>query len=424
MSSRFVVVSLVALALRSLQVAANGSWSDPLRGQPTEEVRIAQHLAEGRGFATPFDWGRTAGLSASAHSPPGYPFLLAGLIRATGSGRVDSRLPYRIALALGALAGSIAVGVLAMAGGRVAGHRGFWAAGVVATAWPTLITQSGILWDTPFAMLAIASGAFMVAGPARPPGLSARRCLAFGTFGGLASLFNPTVAPFLAASTATRLAFAGRSIRPWLLVGMTWFLCLVPWTARNTLAFHRWIPIRSNAGLELWLGNLEDADGSSRSTMHRHPMDDPAERDRVARIGEGDYMREKMGQASALITNDLGRFARRTWRRVLLYWFGDVTRPTRLLGVTFAMPFGINLPKLAPNALLLILSLIGLARWQPPAGRWALGFGILVLPLPYYLTHVSPNYRAIADPLLCLLAGVAIARCMEWASPRRSVSEA
>src|SRR5947209_19203874 len=37
-------------------------------------------------------------------------------------------------------------------------------------------------------------------------------------------------------------------------------LCCVPWTIRNYVVFHRFVPLRSNLPLELYIGNNENYD--------------------------------------------------------------------------------------------------------------------------------------------------------------------
>ena len=416
----YVVIVVISLFVRTLEVVSSGMWACPLRGQPTEEVRIGQHLAAGRGFVTPYSnlAERQSSLCPSAVSPPGYPYLLAGLIRVARLLTGDEELPYRISSILGIVSGSVAAGLLALAGSRAAGSLGGWAAGLIAAFWPRLITTSALLWDTPYAVLAVAVGATFAA--PRPKPRSTSWYGAVGLLGGLATLFQPTVAPFLAAATAARLTAEGQGLRRGLIVAIAWLFCLAPWFARNAVEFHRWIPIRNGAGLELWIGNQPDADGTNQNAdaSRRHPANSFAEQRLIAQIGEDSYMQIKTKDAMNMIRESPVRFLRLTAWRAWLYWFGDVTRPTRLLGKFAPMLFGLNQLKAAVNGLLLTVALAGLWRWQSPPGRLALGFGILTLPMPYYLTHVSPVYRAFVDPLLCLLAGTFLAQIVTWFSDR------
>ncbi len=416
----FYTILVVSLFTRTLEVISIGWWAEghselgPGEGS-LEEVRIARDLAEGRGFRTPFGTRGHFGLSPSAHSPPGFPFLLAGLIRAARLTTSDTELPYRICRILSIVSGSVAAGLLALAGSRAAGLSAGWTVGLLAAFLPTLVTQSAILWDTPYALLAVAVGATFAAPAPKPR--STLWYAAVGLFDGLATLFNPIVAPFLAAATAARLSAEGRRLRLSLVVAVTWSLCLAPWFVRNAIVFHRLIPIRHNLGLELWLGNLPGADG--RSAIRRHPMDSVPEQRLIDQIGESSYMQMRTKDAITLIRSSPVRFLKLIAWRACLYWFGDVSRPTRLFGKFVPMFFGFNLLKAAANSLLLAVALTGLWRWPSRPGRLALGLGILTLPMPYYVTHVSPNYRAIVDPLVCLLAGTFLATIVNSFLQRR-----
>ena len=66
-------------------------------------------------------------------------------------------------------------------------------------------------------------------------------------------------------------------------------------------------------------------------------------------------------------------------------------------------PWGVNLPKVVCNAGLLAFALLGVVLQPGRKGRWVWLFGLACLPLPYYVTHVSPNYRAFVDPIMCFL---------------------
>ena len=93
----------IAVATRSFAALHQGRWADPLRGMPLEEVLLAQRLATGDGYVTPYDPPGGADLPRypSAHSPPGFPYLLSGIIRAAPLVSADPLRPYQCAVALG-----------------------------------------------------------------------------------------------------------------------------------------------------------------------------------------------------------------------------------------------------------------------------------------------------------------------------------
>ena len=98
-------------------------------------------------------------------------------------------------------------------------------------------------------------------------------------------------------------------------------LCCVPWTVRNYLAFHRFIPLRSNLPFELWLGNNEQFDEQSQVV----PPSDPErfEIRNYVRMGETAFMQDKWQKAIGFMRThprlEITLFARRfvaTWTGV------------------------------------------------------------------------------------------------------------
>ena len=74
---------------------------------------------------------------------------------------------------------------------------------------------------------------------------------------------------------------------------------LVPWTIRNYRVFGKFIVLRSNFGLELWLGNNPDVTDTCRTWLH--PNDNPEEAEKYKRMGEIAYMAEKQHEAFAFM---------------------------------------------------------------------------------------------------------------------------
>jgi hypothetical protein len=407
---KLFVIILLAACLRLLSIVQDGSLRNPQHDQPTEEVVLARNLADGFGFVSPYRDAGDQGGDPSAHSPPGYPFMLAGVLWATRAFSADSLLPYRIALLLGVVASSVLVGVVAVVGERARGTWGFWCAGLWLAAWPTLLGLCGTLWNTPFSLLALGLGLLWATSsvPARRVGPGLTVGLAAGVF----TLFNPLVAPFLAVALLARaVGTTGLSKAfPYLLAAAgAWLLCVSPWLIRNAIIFQRFVPIRANFGLELWMGNQPGADGTTLTANVRHPINDPEEQRLVMELGEAAYMQRKLSLALERIRSEPGEFLGLTLVRMRLYWFGDTSRPTVLFGWELPQLGGVNIPKVLVNGLLIGLGVLGTRVWSSRPGRWLCWFGIAFLPLPYYITHVAPAYRALVDPLVGLLAGIALA---------------
>jgi hypothetical protein len=400
-------VFLLAVSVRLVEFDRSGLRADPLKSEPSEEVYIAQAIAAGRGFITPVRPRGEYVDDPSAYSAPGYPYFLAALIRiARAVVPADATLPYSVAILVNALAGAAAVTLLASAAGQATGTVGFWSATVLASAWPTLLRGSLRLWDTAFTLLGIAFGVWLGATSTRPlPRLGI--CLLWGIGCGALTLVNPILAPLLCIAILSRvgLSFGAKEVvRSLAVLGLAWLLCLAPWTIRNVVAFKRIVPIRNTFGYAVWVGNLPGSDGTVDTVYAHSPFDNREERSRLAAMGEDKYMQMRSRDAIAMVRANPQQFLRRTGSRIGLYWLGDWRKPTRLFGLTFPMPFGINLAKSLLNALLLAAALAGTFFWTPRRGRLVCWFAIGFLPLPFYVTHVSPHYRVYVDPVLIALA--------------------
>ena len=81
-------------------------------------------------------------------------------------------------------------------------------------------------------------------------------------------------------------------------------LCCLPWTIRNYVVFHRFIPVRSNLPFELWLGNNDIFDEHARNG--RKSITRTEEARRYAQLGETGYMAEKWELATSFMRRASG----------------------------------------------------------------------------------------------------------------------
>jgi hypothetical protein len=172
-----------------------------------------------------------------------------------------------------------------------------------------------------------------------------------------------------------------------------------PWWIRNWNTFRRLIPLRSNFGMELYLGNHQGADGLIM--FWDHPMWNDDEMERYRCEGEIAYIAEKGTIARSWIASHPGEFARISLKRVLTFW-ADVPDPARagrapLLDMHHGIVF-------STSAFAWAGAIFGLRRRIPGAGL--LLAVLAAYPLVYYITHTHLRYRAPIEPVM-MLAGVA-----------------
>ena len=78
---------------------------------------------------------------------------------------------------------------------------------------------------------------------------------------GILALIRPTFLYFpvfiLILSLLIRIFFHNKKMKDAMITAMIAILTLLPWTIRNRIVFHEWIPTESSSGLALWQANLE-----------------------------------------------------------------------------------------------------------------------------------------------------------------------
>jgi 4-amino-4-deoxy-L-arabinose transferase-like glycosyltransferase len=365
-----------------------------------ESGNIAYSLAQGHGFASPFrvDTGPTAWMT------PVYPLLLSGLFRALGT---HSFATFVAAAALNILFSGLASVPIYFAGKRVAVIRvGATAAWIWAFFPNAILLTYESMWD---ACLAALLGATILSATLALDGSRRfRGWVAYGLLWGVALMTNATLVllvPFLFGWLFYRARRNKTSaMNPALALGVA-ILCCVPWMVRNYEVFDAFVPLRSVAGLQLWMGNSEHAQDIWLGTYH--PIFNQEERDHYVEVGEIAYMREKRQMALAYMATHPVREAHLMWRRFLAVWAGGTPYPiadflrVKSLWFRYVLLF---------NLLASVGALCGIVILFRRRSEYAFPVAVfpLVFPWAYYITLVEPRYRLPIDPAVMLLAAVAI----------------
>lgn len=364
-----------ALALRVLATAMVWLRATPATqlGGRSEMLAVAKSLATGHGFSSPF----FAASGPTAFLSPGYPLFIAAVFRIFG---IDPTALV-VVVVLQILFSAAAVWLTIQVADRHFGSGTAILAGCICAFFPSMILTPFFVWETCLsALLLLAFFAWLPEVHSRPAWAAAGAGLAAAT------LVNAALFPTLALLAAWQAA-RKRQI-PW--IGIVAFLLVyAPWPARNLAKMHSPILFRSNFGYELWMGNRPG--GNGEFDLNLDPESNAQQRAEFVARGELGFMREKSAAARAFIEAHPGTFLRLTGRRFVHFWTTDTDG------------------SVAPATALSLCALAGLLLvWRQRKGLRTYAVPLLLLPLPYYITHADARFRHTLDPFLAILAAYCV----------------
>lgn len=412
------MILLVALAAR-IGFAWNQERKIPVAALSVipfqqETGNIAMALASGQGFANVF----RAKTGPTAWLAPVYPLLVAATFKIFG---IFTARAFLACVALNILFSAGACVPLFYAGEQVAGR----AAGVTA-AWLWALFPNAILipfewvWDT--SLSALLAAAILWATLKVADSRAWRDWCAYGLLWGLALMTNPALGallPFLlgwaiyrgrrktvptpqhraATPEEARLSFS----RPMAAMTLT-FLCCAPWMIRNYEVFHTFIPMRSNLPFELWVENNDLFDPHAINPRTRITRFEEVRT--YAQLGESAYMHKKWELATKFILTHPALEIHLTANRFIANWMGTESPAKDFQRAESNFVRGVFII----NVLAVAGALSGLVVliWRRSVFAFPVVVFPVVFPLLYYITHASLRLRHPIDPILVLLAAIAV----------------
>ena len=403
---RSLAIVLVVALLGRLLVLLNVATTRPhnwLFAHPYEMGLLASSLLHGHGFSSPF--GVPTGPTALI--APGYPTLIAAIFFLFG---IDTFASEIAIIALQILVALVTIWLMMRICREQLDDRTAILAGAFWAVSLPLLWVPAIFWETSFSACALPAIILLALRCRRHPAIAA--WLLLGVSSAIVALINPALLPSLLAILAWAAWQTRRVARAAPLLGLLALLLLFSvWPIRNACRFHAFIPLRSTAGIELWMGNRPGATGFLDQSIF--PMDNKSELASYVAKGEVAYMRDKSSQAWDYIRAHPAIFIRLTLRRCFRFWAG-----TGSLDGPPIYEFHALL-----TTLLGFAGLVFLYRNRMRAFAVLLALPLLLFPLPYYITHAEFRYRINLDPLLTLLAAYAVTQlAARWPRPHPTPS--
>jgi 4-amino-4-deoxy-L-arabinose transferase-like glycosyltransferase len=371
---------------------------------------VAASVAGGHGFGSPM---RLVPSGPTALFAPIYPYLLAGIFRLFGTFSYTSSLVIRtIECAFSALTCWPIYSI---------GKRAFNETVARAAAWTWVFFPTAIyfavewVWDTSIVALWMA---LVVAATLKLRGSDRMGWwVGYGALWGVGAMINPSLLstlPFLAlwAIWPLRQRFA-HAAKLSAVCSLLFVACIVPWTVRNYVVFHSFIPFRSNFGLEWWLDNHTQY--PDRSV---HPIDYQPELDKYVRMTEIPYMEEKKREAFAFVRAYPADASQFVLHRFVRTWLEISESP---LDLWRTIPWSLKGFILA-NCTFSLLALLGAllaVRSRSPAAT-PLAVVLMVYPIVFYITHTGVRYRFPIDPIMVVFAVYGVAHAVSRVRGRRT----
>jgi 4-amino-4-deoxy-L-arabinose transferase-like glycosyltransferase len=385
----------------------------------------ARSIAIGKGYAKIGSGPH----SVTAFRPPAYPYFLAGVYKLAGVARADNRERARAGRIANAFVGTAIVALIGLLAAQLFDRRIALAAMALAAVYVPLVLVGGSLMSEPlFAVLMLA--ALVAAIRHRRSPHAYRWAVVAGLFAGLMILARANALILLAPLALA--VWAGRPWRSWRTLAAPAVLVAVavatvaPWTIRNAVVLHSFVPVSTQFGSAL-AGTYNDdarADRQNpaswrslrRVAQYQHLVGPPHYR----QVSEAQLDTELRAAAIRYIADHPAYVAK------VAYW--DTARMLDLAGLSWSRHTASTIsvgPDWADAGVVCfwIFALLAVAGAFTARAR-RIPLYVAAFPLLLYLSVVfmvfeTPRYRTGIDPFIVLLAALALAGAWDAVASRR-----
>jgi hypothetical protein len=412
-STVFITGFAFALRMLLLCIGARSEPNPAITNLPFgfELGQVAKAIASGRGFSSPLAMLPTG---PTIWFTPIYPYLIAGVFKVWGIFTPISHIVIQTM--------NCAFAALTIIPIQGIARRTFGEGVAAGVAWTWVFLPTAILfpiqwvWDT--AMIALVFSLIFWATLAMREKRGVWAWAGYGALWSLGVLINPSIMslfPFLLGWLIWEARKAGIPwTKPVAAALLVFAVSMVPWTVRNERVFGKFIVLRSNFGLELWLGNnpqVVDIMGQAQ-----HPAGNRDEAEKYKSMGEIAYMADKEHEAIAYMRTHPAITATRIFLRFMDTWLATTESPVDVMIEGNVVSRSIFLFNFTLSVLCFLGALYVYRLGRPEAFPFAVV--PVVFPAIFYLTHSTLRYRFPIDPIILILAMGAAAHLISLAKNR------
>ncbi len=287
---------------------------------PSRYLAYARQIAAGKGYVEPLTG------QATAYYPPGYPYFLGAVAFVCRHVGLGDHIPQAAGY-VQAVLGTLTVGAAAVVARRIVNPAAGVIAAVVLALYPNLIFHTAaLLGETLYNALFVGALAVLCWRP-RSAGLSTRRLVAFSVLLGLAVLTRPislVFVPLLGLVWWFDLRSWRDALRRTGIVVGVLVLLIAPWTVRNAVRMHAFVPMSTNTGDNLCIGHHPGASGAFDAFDPRTArFCDTGDGVQFGRASELRNDRKKTDRSLTYLQGHLGREPWLVWRRAFYMFQQD-----------------------------------------------------------------------------------------------------
>jgi Dolichyl-phosphate-mannose-protein mannosyltransferase len=384
-------ITAAGVAIRVVYTLTVAPWPPSGFGDELYYSALAELISSGEGFVAPAELIAEGRSVATAHRPPLYPVVLAGLAELGGTGEDAQRL-------VGAATGGGTIVVAGLLGRRLAGPRVGLLAAAVAAVYPTLIAADGALMTE--SLYGLLSGLALIAAYRLSEAPSLARAAVLGVVIGLAALTRGEALLLLPLVLVPVVRRPGGP-RAAAVVCLTFAVVLAPWTIRNWIVFDRPVLLATEAGETIGGANCESTyHGEKLGAWDVACVRQPArgnEAERLNAVGRDgiDYALDHPTRVPVALAARLGR----TWS--VYHPFARPEGRSRAVTIAGVVAFAILVP-------LAIYGLVLLRRRGVPV--WILVTPFVTVTVTTLLAYGALRFRQSAELPLVVLAAVGVDR--------------
>lgn len=415
------LLSALAVGLRMawLIVMANNQVSDSVQYKA-----LATNLASGEGY--------TLNGQPNAFWPVGYPLFLSLVYRVCPDGDLAGKIANVVAgLGIVVLTYGIGRELIGEAAGRIAG--------LSMAVLPSQVAEAALLRTESLFLVLFLFAVWQILRVARQPGYQIPKLLVAGAAIGAACLVRPLLLPFPAVALII-LLLRGAGWRKTavavIALGVAQSAVIAPWSLRNYSVYGTFVPVSTNGGYNLWIGNNPYATGTyllevDGRTVHSFDMRQELLQGRSWTDVEADefFRARAMSYIKEYPDRFLVNGVKKLWYLYSLdtdavNWSVDGSPYAGSSNVRTAL----KILAQGPYVVLMAVALLGaVSNWSrvgtPARSRWVLLIVVGFFTAIHGVTVADDRYHAPMIPFACCLAAVWLARPRSAGSARTHAPE-